>query len=187
MNYILEEDDHFISNAFLNSKPTGGKIKVVDGGSSERQPLEVVSERKQTLGDDESNFNSREEGGAGSDQDGGLGGGNATFKKGLSRTKGSLQLPQMNNADEEPNPNNGTLTREHMYLITTTNNLGSLGGEEGGLSSDFKRNICDTSQDEVDVQGGAQSPEDLKDKLKDQNFFIKDFESGNVQNIIERA
>jgi hypothetical protein len=74
----------------------------------------------------------------------------------------------MNNADEDPaNPNNGTMTREHMYLITTTNNLGSL-GEEAGLSSDFKRNICDTSQDEVDVQDhGANSPEELKDKLKD--------------------
>jgi|LauGreDrversion4_2_1035121.scaffolds.fasta_scaffold54968_2 hypothetical protein len=82
----------------------------------------------------------------------------------------------MNNPDDDAvNPNNGTMTREHMYLITTTNNLGSL--EEGGLSSDFKRNICDTSQDEVEA---ANSPEDLKDKLKDQNFFIKDFESGNV-------
>ena len=36
LNYILEEDEKFISNAFLNSRPTGGKIKVVDGGSSER-------------------------------------------------------------------------------------------------------------------------------------------------------
>ena len=53
----------------------------------------------------------------------------------------------MNAADEEANQNNngGTMTREHMYLITTTNNLGSLGGDEGCLSSDFKRNICDTS------------------------------------------
>jgi hypothetical protein len=56
----------------------------------------------------------------------------------------------MNNPDEDVNLNNGTMTREQMYLITTTNNMGSL-GEEGGLSSDFKRNICDTSQDEVDV------------------------------------
>jgi hypothetical protein len=36
LNYILEEDEKFISNAFLKSRPTGGKIKVVDGGSSER-------------------------------------------------------------------------------------------------------------------------------------------------------
>lgn len=94
----------------------------------------------------------------------------------------------MNNADDEVGPNpNGTMGREHMYLITTTNNLGSL-GEDVGLSSDFKKNICDTSQDEVDVQDqGANSPEDLKDKLKDQNFFIKDFDSGNVQAIVERA
>jgi hypothetical protein len=86
----------------------------------------------------------------------------------------------MNAADEEANQNNagGTMTREHMYLITTTNNLGSL-GDEVGLSSDYKRNICDTSQDEVE-EPGAHSPEELKDKLKDQNFFVKDFESGNV-------
>ena len=58
----------------------------------------------------------------------------------------------MNNADDEVGPNpNGTMGRENMYLITTTNNLGSL-GEDVGLSSDFKKNICDTSQDEVDIQ-----------------------------------
>jgi hypothetical protein len=50
----------------------------------------------------------------------------------------------MNNPDDEANPNNGTMTREQMYLITTTNNLGSL-GDEAGLSSDYKRNICETS------------------------------------------
>jgi len=93
----------------------------------------------------------------------------------------------MNAADEEANQNNagGTMTREHIYLITTTNNLGSL-GDEVGLSSDYKRNICDTSQDEVE-EPGAHSPEELKDKLKDQNFFVKDFESGNVQAVVERA
>jgi hypothetical protein len=77
------------------------------------------------------------------------------------------------------------MTREHIYLITTTNNLGSL-GDEGGLSSDFKRNICDTSQDEI-LDRGAQSPEYLKDKLKDQNFFVKDFDSGNAQEVVGRA
>jgi hypothetical protein len=93
--------------------------------------------------DDESNFHSRNEGGEDASSDEGED--NGAFKKGLSRTKASLQLPQMGNADEEvvPNPN-GTQGREHMYLITTTNNLGSL-GEDVGLSSDFKRNICDTS------------------------------------------
>jgi hypothetical protein len=167
----LDEDENFISNAFLNSKPTGGKIKVLDGDS---QP--DTSGRKHLI-DDDSNFNSRE----GSDKDAG----NDTFKKGLSRTKGSLHLHQIENADDEiaPNPN-GTLGREQMYLNTTTNNLGSL-GEEVGLSSDFKRNICDTSQDDIDVQ--ANSPGELKDKIKDKNFFIKDFESGNVQSIVERA
>lgn len=85
LNYILkEEDDHFISNAFLNSKPTGGKIKVVDGGcSSDRHPQQDTSDRKHTL-DDDSNFNSREDGGS-SDQEC-----PGNFKKGLSRTKGSL-------------------------------------------------------------------------------------------------
>ncbi len=129
----MQEGDHFVSNAFLQSKPTGGNIKVVDGGSSERQP--ETTDRKGSY-DDDSNYNSREQ----SEQD--LGNGN--FKKGLSRTKGSLQLPQMNNGDEEINLIGATLNREQMYLITTTNNLGTL-GEEIALSSDFKKNICDTS------------------------------------------
>ena len=35
LNYVLEEEDNnFISNAFLNPKPSGGKIKVVDGECS---------------------------------------------------------------------------------------------------------------------------------------------------------
>lgn len=38
------EDHQFISTAFLNPKPTGGKIKVVDGGDSQLE--EETSERK---------------------------------------------------------------------------------------------------------------------------------------------
>lgn len=50
-----------------------------------------------------------------------------------------------------------------------------------GASSEFKKNICDTSQDEGD---GSKSP-DLKDQIKKENFFINNFDSGNAQNIID--
>ncbi len=95
--------------------------------------------------------------------------------KGLSRTKGSIQL-DLNNDESDSNRDN---SREQNF--ENTNNINKKFIDENNLSSDPRGNkYINTSQED----GG--SPLELQNQIKSDSFFINNFESGNAKNILDQ-
>ena len=121
---------------------TSGKIKVVDSYSS----------------DDDDNDDESEK--------------NNGVQKGLSRTKGSLQLHVLN--DEIEDDDQSEVRNDDIQLM--------LGDDM--VSTERRKNIHDQS---FEIENKQASPDLLIDQIQSDDFFSKDFDRRNAQTIIDQV